>query len=186
MLRTFTQEEGILNKDILNKKNIYKSWWATILFWLAFSMVFVLLFRPITIYGESMYPTFTTGDYILIRTDFLNELAIERGDIVVFESTLMDKKKQHKMLIKRVIGLPGDNVRIKEGITYVNHKVYDEFYTYGDVDVIVPEGHYFVLGDNRNVSIDSRSGQIGFVEDSTIKGEVSLRVFPFWRFGLIE
>ena len=113
----------------------------------------------------------------------------EYGDIVVFRSNLKDRNGKHKLLIKRVIGLPGDMVAIREGVVYLNGKALyepytkDGFTTGGMDESAVPKGTLFLLGDNRAVSIDSRSESVGFVEQNKLVGKAVFRLFPFGSIG---
>ena len=93
--------------------------------------------------------------------------------------------------IKRVIGVGGDTVKIKNSKVYVNDEELNEPYihdeiTEGDVDTIVPEGSVFVLGDNREISLDSRYDNVGFINESDILGKVFVRLYPFNRISLLE
>jgi signal peptidase I len=151
----------------------------------------------------SMEPTLLIGDHILvnkflygIKAPFINKTIIpitnpERGDIIVFIYPL-DRKKD---FIKRVIGLPGDEIRIVNNRIYINGKAYDDPYgVYGDNTrenknlgpFMVPEGSLFVMGDNRDHSYDSRYW--GFVPMESVKGKAMIIYWswPHWkRFGHI-
>lgn len=134
---------------------------------------------PVVVSGSSMDETLNDGD-ILLLTKFDKEY--ERFDIIVFDYN--DTK-----LVKRIIGLPGEHVKYEDGILYINNeKVDDEFgYITSNYDLnylghdIIPEGYYFVLGDNRTKSSDSR--MIGLVSKDVIDGIAS---FGIWPFGKID
>ena len=139
--------------------------------------LFVLSFRGevmtrIFVSGDSMNPTYTNGDVVFL---WEYNFHIERYDIVVAKTEIGN-------VIKRVIGLPGDTILISEGIVYVNGIAIDEYAfetTEGgvaDSEYIVSENCYFLLGDNRANSIDSR--EFGEVEKDMIKGVVVFKVFP--------
>lgn len=115
--------------------------------------------------GVSMEPTFHDKDRILVR----NGGEFEHQDIVVF------KKKDKKLLIKRVIGKEGDRVEIRHGHLFVNSELIEEECGCEDNLWVVPEDCIFVLGDNRGNSIDSRDPDVGFVEESSILGVVLSR-----------
>lgn len=139
-----------------------------------------------------MQDTLNPNDYIIMyKQAYRDDKEPARGDIVIFESSMLDAKGNEKLLIKRVIGLPGDVMTISEGRVYVNGEEYEEDYTKdgttpGDiVDLRVPEDQYFVMGDNRLVSIDSRYDEVGFVKGSDIRGKAVFRLFPFDRIGKI-
>lgn len=134
--------------------------------------------------GFSMRPTLDDGQFVLV-----NRLAYQfdeprYGDIVVFHYPLSPNQD----LIKRVIGLPGDTVRITGGQVYVNGAILDEPYIAAapryDVEWNVPEGHLFVLGDNRNDSNDSHSW--GPLQTKNVIGKAVLVYWPFDKFSLID
>ncbi|MCD8241381.1 MAG: signal peptidase I [Lachnospiraceae bacterium] len=134
--------------------------------------------------GISMEPTLSDGDIIVLvkSGDF------ETGDLVGFYY-------QNKLLLKRVIAGPGDIVDIdEEGNVYVNDEYLDEPYvteksrgeTDRDYPLQVSERKYFVMGDNRSASIDSRSSMIGYIEKDQIVGKIIFRIWPLSSFSLIK
>jgi signal peptidase I len=155
------------------------------------------------VYSTSMYPTLIEKDLLILkRTD-----DIDRGDIVSFVSDLtinesdmrtlniIQKVKanvgDNKNLIKRVVGVPGDSFMIKSGQVYINGELYKEGYvtttTSGDIQMDqIPEGKYFLMGDNRNVSLDSRSSLVGLIDQEKIIGDVLIRIFPLNRMGNVK
>ena len=146
----------------------------------------LIFFKPIIIQQESMQPNFYSGDYVIVSRQAYNLFGdIEHGDVIVFKSTLLDNKGHQKNLIKRVIGLPGDTIEIRDGYVIRNGQVIEESYVAaqglsGEMDEItVEEGKLFVMGDNRAVSQDSRSREVGQIDQESIVGKVILRVFPF-------
>ena len=141
-----------------------------------------LLLPVLQVSGDSMNPTLEDTD-ILVLVKGEN---METGDLCAFYW-------QNKLLIKRIIGAPGDVITLDEnGVVTVNGKTLDEPYVdelaLGECDIRfpyqVPENRYFVLGDHRAVSIDSRSSVIGCVEKSQILGRVFLRVWPLDRLAV--
>ena len=143
--------------------------------------------------GISMEPTFEHDDYVVINKLTYRFGEPTRGDIVVCS---YDKGTQEENIIKRVIGTPGDVIDIEIGDEYqyivlINGEAIDESYLpenmeqKGDIEYpyTVPEGCYFVMGDNRNSSNDSRSKLIGAIPKDNIEGKVILRLFPFDRFA---
>ena len=151
----------------------------------AVAVLLATLFLPVLqVSGDSMNPTLQDRNIIvLVKTD-----PMKTGDLCGFYW-------QNKLLLKRIIGLPGDIITLDEdGVVTVNGEVLDEPYVdelaLGECDIKfpyqVPENRYFVLGDHRATSIDSRSSVIGCVEKSQIVGKVFLRVWPLSSFSLIR
>lgn len=157
-----------------------------------FVVVYLFLFQPHQVKGNSMYPNFYDGEYIL--TDKISyRLGLpKRGDVIVFKAP----KNEEVDYIKRIIGLPGDEVKVSTGLVYVNNKKLNEDYLPTDYvtssgsflseDALgkVPEGQYFVLGDNRNHSSDSR--EWGFVKKDEIIGKAFFRYWPVNRIGTVQ
>lgn len=135
----------------------------------------------------SMYPTVFANDRVLVNKFIYRFSDVERQDIIVF--TPNDSIEEKKDLLKRVIGLPGDKVKIENGCVYINGEVLDEsfydrdipHYTFAEVEV--PEGCIFVLGDNRNNSFDSHLWQDPFVPIENIKGKAFCCYWPLDRMG---
>lgn len=149
-----------------------------------FLVVYIFLFRPFQVSGESMFPTFKNREYILTNLIGLRFNNPKRGEVLVFHAP----PDPEKDFIKRVMALPGDTVYVKEGFVYVNDKKVDEspylkpdVRTYGGnflkegVKVTVPEGDYIVMGDNRPYSSDSR--EWGFLPKNKIIGS---SLFVYW------
>ena len=150
--------------------------------------VVISFVRPTIVKQTSMQDTLNPNDYIIMyRRAYSGDKEPKRGDIVIFKSELQDENGKNKLLIKRVIGLPGDKITINDGKVYINDKEYDESYlkdgyTTGSVNNFkVPKGEYFVMGDNRVVSIDSRYSEVGCVKKDAIRGRAVLRLFPFTK-----
>lgn len=128
--------------------------------------------------GNSMFPELHDEDTLLIDKTAYERNAPQAGDVVVFAVPGQDH-----LLIKRIIGVPGDHIVIREGTLWINGKVGNDDYTAdgatdGNVDILVPEGRYFVLGDNRLHSKDSRAGVVGCIPEQSILGKVSIRLYP--------
>ena len=145
-----------------------------------------MFFKPIVVKQESMQPTFYSNDYVIVSRQAYNLFGdVERGDVIVFKSDLVDENGEQKHLIKRVIAVGGDTIEIRDGYVYLNGEMLDEPYVAeegisGEMgSVTVEEGKMFVMGDNRRVSQDSRSPELGQVEESSIVGKVVLRIYPF-------
>jgi len=150
----------------------------------AVAVLITTLFLPILqISGDSMYPTLTHNEIVVL----LKTRDYQRGDLIGFYY-------QGKILLKRVIALPEDEVVIdSDGNVYVNAQLLEEPYvtdkSLGECDLEfpykVPGTGYFVMGDRRSNSVDSRNSMVGIVSQDDIIGKVFLRVWPFDRLGLI-
>ena len=149
--------------------------------------VILYFVRPTIVKQTSMVPTLEPNDYLIIYKQAYRNADPERGDIIVFQSDMVDANGKNKLLIKRVIGLPGDVLTIQDNKVYINGELYEEDYlkdgiTPGDIrDLTIPEGYYFAMGDNRVSSIDSRSDEVGLVPRSALRGKAVIRLFPFRR-----
>lgn len=134
------------------------------------SAIIVFFFKITTVQGISMQNTLHEGEkYVLSKVSYFNNTP-EKGDIIVFERDDLSVR----YLIKRVIGVEGDHIVIKDNQLYINDELVNESYINEpmeteDIDVVVPTGKVFAMGDNRNHSIDSRSPIIGFVD---VKDEI--------------
>ena len=128
--------------------------------------------------GNSMFPELHDEDRLLIEKTAYEHSSPKAGDVVVFAVAGQDH-----LLIKRIIGVPGDHIIIRDGRLMINGIEGNDEYTAdgatdGNVDIVVPEGRYFVLGDNRLHSKDSRAGVVGCIPEKSILGKVSIRLFP--------
>ena len=173
------------------KKEIFE--WAKIISTaLVLSFVITLFVKPTLVSGESMHPTLENGDYLLINRIEPKLSGIEKGDIVVFKSNLIqDDGKTRKDLVKRVIATEGDHIKIENSKVYVNDKLIEEPYIDDDImtetiDATVPKGKMFVMGDNRDNSLDSRNEMVGFVDEKEVIGKVFVRLFPFDKITLFK
>lgn len=138
--------------------------------------------------GDSMAPTLKNNNYLIVKKDFLGKKQYQRGDIIVFSADLKSSLQDKNELVKRIIAIPGDVVRIENNHVYVNDSIIHEKYlvkekTIGDLERIVKPESYFVLGDNRDVSLDSRESSIGLIKSNEILGEVIIKMFPFEWIG---
>ena len=141
--------------------------------------------------GESMEPTLQNGDNLIVDKITYRFNEPQRFDIIVFPF----KYKEDTFYIKRIIGLPGETVQItNEGEIYINDELLKE--GYGKEVILDPgnaytpitlgEDEYFVLGDNRNNSSDSRSSSVGVIHKDDIIGRAWLRIWPFSEFGILK
>ena len=157
-----------------------------------FVVIYAFLFRPYQVNGHSMDPTFQNGEYVLTNLIEMRIGKLNRGDIVVFNAP-KDKEKDY---IKRIIGLPGDTVKVSEGNVFLNGEKLEQSFLSSDVrtnggsflgegqEVIVPEGYYFLMGDNRDFSSDSR--EWGFVAKDELIGKSFLVYFPLNHFRIVK
>ena len=157
---------------------------------LAVMIVTSFFFRHSIVDGESMEGTLHAGEHLII-SDFL--YTPKRGDIVVCEDYTTPIKKP---IVKRVIAIEGDTVRITEnGEVYVNDKLLDEsayvyiddpYYAHEPLSLTVEKGEIFVMGDHRNQSTDSRNEAVGTLSVDSVIGKVLLRFYPFSQFGAVK
>ena len=165
-------------------KRLIKEYGIYVLIIVIVILIKTYLFAPIMVKGESMYPTLHNKDIMILDKIKYKYSSIERFDIVVI-------RNDGKNIIKRVIGLPGDSVDYIDSKLYINGKMYVEKYLDSDVKTLlngsdfevdnIPDDCYFVLGDNRVVSKDSRS--IGLIKKKDIEGKATITIFPFDRLG---
>lgn len=181
------------------KETFFSELISTVKYIIGILIVFFIInqffFAPVMVDGDSMEPTLTNGDYLL-----LNKFSdIEQFDIVVFPPP----DQEETQYVKRVIGLPGDTIEYREDVLYLNGEPTEQsflddsedldasIYASGDFTLLtllgvetVPEGQYFVLGDNRLNSRDSRS--FGFIDQESVLGKVSYRYWPIEEIGVVE
>ena len=163
-------------------------WLRDVLISLAVSVFFIIfLYQPVKVEGTSMLPTLEDQERVFINKFVYRLEPIQRGDVVVFHYP----RDTSKSYIKRVIAVPGDRVRIEDGLVYVNDRQVDEGYVpaiYEDVrsyaEAVVPPHSYFVMGDHRNLSNDSRD--FGPVDESYIYGKAVFGYWPMGRLGKLR
>jgi signal peptidase I len=171
--------------------NEIMEWVKTILLSIAMAFLITLFVRPTLVKGYSMYPTLEPNNYLIINKIPYTLGEPSRGDIVVFKSHLLTEDGKEKDLIKRVIAVPGDHLLIESGRVYVNDVEIDESYingsfTRGDLNLTIPCEKIFVMGDNREKSMDSRDSRVGPVNLEMIRGKVIVRLFPFDEIGSVD
>jgi len=172
------------------KKEIIE-WGKVIVTALVFAFIITQFIRPTLVRGESMYPTLVENDYLIINRMAYKLGKPKDGDIIVFKTDLLQDNGKQKDLVKRVIATEGQHIKIEDSKVYVDDKLLDEpyihdNYTSGDIDMIIPEGEVFAMGDNREKSLDSRYEEVGLVNEKDIMGKVMIRLFPFNKIGPVK
>lgn len=167
----------------MENKNYLKELLPYIIILVVVILLKTFVFTTIRVNGSSMHPTLKDKDLMILDKISYRFKPIKRNDIVVVK-TKSDK------IIKRVIALPGESIKYENNILYINGKEQKDFVnwtTTNDFDIEefgvekIPKGYYFVMGDNRVDSIDSRI--IGLISKDDIMGHATFTIFPFSRFG---
>lgn len=144
-----------------------------------------------TVSGSSMETTLSDGDNLIVDKISYRFKEPERYDIIVFPY----KYEENTYYIKRIIGLPGETVQVIDGYTYINGKQLESDIYGAEVmeaagiaedPIVLGEEEYFVLGDNRNHSSDSRDSSVGVLHREDLMGKAWVRIYPFHRVGVIE
>ena len=163
-----------------------KEWLKSIALAIAIALVIrFFFFETFLVEGTSMYPTLRHHERLVVNKISYNFTNPEHGDIIVFNYA------NRRDFIKRAIAFGGDRVEIRENHLYVNGKRQVEPYIRGQKmhdfgPVIIPQGHVFVLGDNRNNSMDSRDPAVGAISMERVKGEAMFVFWPFSRIGMVN
>jgi len=146
------------------------------------------VFEVTRVDGLSMYNTLNNkDDLITLKISYLVGTP-KYSDIVVLDAPDV----ANKYYIKRVIGMPNDHLIIKDNQVFINGKLLNESsyigneVTEGDINMVIPDGYYFVMGDNREESRDSRSASVGVIAKEHIIGKAVFRIYPFNDFGLLD
>lgn len=164
----------------------------TIIIALIIALAITAFIKPTLVKGYSMYPTIQPFNYLIVNKIPYLANDPKYGDIIVFKAHIYSDNGEAMDLIKRVIGVAGDTIEVKDGLVYRNGEALKEDYIYGGETpgnmepFTVDEGCIFVMGDNRPSSRDSRDPSIGEVAISDILGRVDIRLFPFNEMGLID
>lgn len=167
----------------MNYKKIFSNWILPIVAAIIIAtLINKLLFFQIKVPSESMYPTIKISDKITVTRNY-NKKNLKRGDLIVFKS---DELKL--TLIKRLIGLPGDEVVVKnKGQVFINGIKTEEPYVVYSEDLDkkfkIPENKYLFFGDNRASSNDARRWENPYIDSENIKGKARFVVYPLKRFG---
>ncbi len=174
------------NRPFKEKYRIYI--YPVILAWLVTMFV-----RPITADGAAMLPGIKDGEVIIVAKHTYSSVrgTPEFQQVIAFRDDILEEGEKGDNTIRRVIGLPGDTIEIRNGQVYRNDKLLKEDYitgiTEGDVGPItIDENEVFVLGDNREESIDSRDPRVGPLNMKLIRGYCALTVWPFGEIGKIK
>lgn len=176
-----SEDITIKDNDKKNENKIIKFIKELIPYVIIFIVVVLIrtyLFTPIIVSGPSMQPTLDGGELMILNK---RDTKYERFDVVVVDTGSED-------IIKRIIAMPGESISCEDGVVYVNGRRQDESYSKGITfsfdKVVLKDNEYFVMGDNREDSMDSR--HIGPIKKDFIKGTTSLVLFPFNKLGNIE
>lgn len=186
---SFYQEKRKINIGLLKEIAV---WICEIMLTIAAAIIMVYFFGfRVSVIGPSMSPTLESGEKVLVNRFVYKLFDPKQNDLVVFQPNGNEKSHYY---VKRVIAVPGDTVQIKDGAIYVNGEVFvDAFRTeaienamLAENEIVVGEDEYFVLGDNRNNSEDSRYASIGNVKKEYITGQAWMIVSPWDRMGLLK
>lgn len=186
---TFRKRKRRINYNVIKESFL---WIAELLLAFLIACVLVMNFGVMTSnVGQSMEPTLASGDRVLTNRFIYRMTEPKRGDLVVFKPNGNEKSHYY---IKRVIGLPGETVQIIDGFIYIDDEVlvedikFDkmEYAGVADEKIVLGEDEYFVLGDNRNASEDSRNAEIGNINKQDITSKVWFDVTFGENFGFIK
>lgn len=205
-------EEAVENNEKKTKNNLVADIIdvaeSTITTIFVIMLVFTYLLHPVNVKGESMMPTLRDTDRILMSTVFFN---LEYGDIVIVDNDMaydldangepvavnIDGKQLNECIIKRIIAVGGQTIDIRDGKVYIDGKELDEPYVAAgaltnpmsgfdnNYPITIPEGYYFVMGDNRQHSSDSRHPDVGLIKKSQVYGKAIMRYTPLSDFKFL-
>lgn len=155
------------------------------------AMVGIMLFQTVTMQESSMEPTIAVGDRFFINRVVYKFSSPKRGDLIVFRTNASDDAALH---IRRVIGLPGETIQISGGRILIDGEAYKEGKDFSMISnpglasssITLESGEYFVLGDNRNNSEDSRYADIGMIKKRYIAGKIWFTCAPFEKLGFTK
>lgn len=190
-VRILKSHTGQLQRPCLKIPGLMREITSTVVFVIAVTVLFDLAIPRSLVDGHSMEPTFYSDDRLVVsRIHYLLEIP-QRGDILVFNSLVPSEAEQGTMLIKRVVGLPGETVEVREQNIYINGEMLAESYIKEDCRFSrcpddtwqLGQNEFFMMGDNRNNSRDSR--RFGPVPLGNIVGQVIFRYWPLASVGLI-
>ena len=195
-----TEKKNTGDGKVNDSQNVILSYLHDLVFLLAGLLIlFVLLFRIVVVSGDSMLNTLHEGDYLIVLSSSVYKNP-KPGDVVVVSK---DAYKDGEPLVKRIIAVSGQELDIKQGVVYVDGVAQEGEFTHAgylgesaqSYPITVPEGYVFVLGDNRDNSTDSRSSNIGLIDEREVLGKVLIIALPaedvntrkrdFSRFGAV-
>ncbi len=171
----------------INHKKEWIGWFKAIVITIMLALFLrTFIFATSIVEGESMYPTLQDGERVIFNKVVYSIHEPGRGDIVIIH-------QPPKNYVKRVIGLPGETIEIENSQLYINGEAYQQHFLSDEViaqtnnfgPIEIPEDNYFVMGDNRLISKDSRNG-LGFIPRDDIIGKSELIIYPFREFGWVE
>ncbi len=182
--------------DFREIKEFFKDITGYIVTFIIIVLFFTFIVSLQSVSGNSMHPTLKEGDIVVVNKLFHHLSSVHRNDVVVV------KNDDNKSFVKRVIGLPGEKIEYLNGILYINGSPFKEAhlgeeiitdnFLFEDIcskedcpDGVIPEGKYFLLGDNRRESEDSRTPEFGFRSRKDIKGKVTIKLWPIKELGLV-
>lgn len=188
------QETRIKVEEKLEDRKVRRTlnWIFQILVALVFGiLVGISLFQSVTMQENSMEPTLQVGERFFVNRALYKVSSPKRDDIIVYKTSGSDDAALH---IGRVIGLPGETVQISNGNILINGEVYDENHDFPEISnagvassgISLESGEYFILGDNRNNSEDSRYGDIGNINKKYIVGKIWFIISPKDKFGFLK
>ncbi len=149
------------------------------------------VFQRTIVDGQSMESTLHNKDVLIVNKLIFNLSKPERFDIIVF---MPFPDEEDTLYVKRVIGLPGDTIQIVDADIYINDEILEENYGREEIrkagiakePIVLGDDEYFVMGDNRNESYDSRAQEIGPIKEDSIIGKAWLRIYPFSSMGVVN
>lgn len=184
-----------IDSEVKSGKSVYKGMFETIIYMLISLVIIVglrmFVVQHVKVSGTSMDPTLKDEQHLLIEKISYRFGEIKRFDIVVFEPY---KEQKDTLYVKRIIGLPGETVYINDNSIYINgEKIIENYGGTTETEekdrtdpVTLGYDEYYVLGDNRIISLDSRSSEVGNVNKDAIIGKVWVSIYPFDKISLID
>jgi signal peptidase I len=174
------------------KKVIAEYFQIIFIFLIVFAIIYFFVGQLFEVVGNSMLPTFQDKEQLVAEKISINTSNMKRGDVIIFKNI----NENNRLLIKRIVGLPEESIRIQDGKVFINEEELSEDYLKDDTVTIgkrvleegleykIPEDSYVVMGDNREESNDSR--EWGYVKKENIVGKVVLVYYPLQNFRFIK